>query len=334
MVGFQFFTNLVIDRSDGLKAKFGVFFAFATACTCSYAIDGHNGIRFEMTQQQLEAKGFICNPNAKQERSIVATCRHMDLTGVAFNIPTSNYQVEIDADNQVASIRADLIGIRSASDYLGLLTHISEFFPRKDEAGSFRGGGTTMKDAWRANNNAGISIFYSAGARGIIKDTLWVTFNSPSYMSALDKRQTSARASHGVEVKENTAREGLGGQPNASGVALVSSAMNPETSARILQFNQAVLKQCPKFAEQLSTLPGMKPVLEKRPVDSQVVCACAGKLVSADARLQEQFKADDSVLRDLMRTGGFVSYMSVRLLSSVFVCLAPELDAALAHSAP
>jgi hypothetical protein len=112
--------------------------ALATISLYCYAIDGHNGIRFSMTQQQVEAMGFISNANTGPERSFLATCKHMDMAGVAFSLPTRNYEVEIGNDGRVSSIQADLVGVRSAGDYRALLNNISEFFPTKDEAGTLR----------------------------------------------------------------------------------------------------------------------------------------------------------------------------------------------------
>ena len=184
----------------------------ATTSLYCHAIDGHNGIKFSMTQQQLEGMGFICNPNTKSERSSFATCKHMDMTGAAFSVPTRNYEVEIGSDKRVSSIRADLVGIRSTADYLALLTNISGFFPKKDEANTHSHQGSYMKEAWRANNNAGISVFYSSGVKGLIKDTLWVSFHSPSLMAMADKKRAEEAAKKSREPKEKSSPENIEGQ--------------------------------------------------------------------------------------------------------------------------
>lgn len=124
------------------------------------------------------------------------------MTGVAFGVPTRNYEVGIGNDGRVSYIRADLVGIRSAADYLALLTNISGFFPRKDEANTHSRQGSYMREAWRANNNTGISVFYAPGVRGIIKDTLWVTFFSPDSMAASDKKRAEEAATKAREAKE------------------------------------------------------------------------------------------------------------------------------------
>ena len=158
----------------------------------SGAVDGHNGIKFEMTQNQLENKGFICNPSSEFFATSIAKCKHMEMTGVAFSVQTRNYTVYIDNDNRVAVILADLVGLRSLEDYFSLLTNISGFFPKKDEANSLadsRSGNTLRRDAWRTNNNAGIALSYVSGVRGIMKDQVSVIFSSPSYMSKTDKER-------------------------------------------------------------------------------------------------------------------------------------------------
>lgn len=186
--------------------KIAVIFALCTISYSTYAIDGHNGIRFDMNQQQLESIGFICNSNAEQKMDgyPIATCKHMDMAGIAFSVPTNNYSVNIGPDKHVASIRADLVGIRSTAEYLAMITNISGFFPNKDEAGSRSyNGGRIMTNAWRANNNAGISVTFFAGVKGMTKDTLWVSFISPNQMAIADRNrsETSTKKARGVKRK-------------------------------------------------------------------------------------------------------------------------------------
>lgn len=155
-------------------------------------IDGHNGIKFDMTQKQLESKGFICNPEPKPDMTITK-CKHMDMTGVAFSVPTQNYTVHIGRDNHVAIISADLVGVRRYEDYTHLLNTVSEFFPTKDEASSSSNSGSGMilqRDAWRDKNNAGIAVSFFSGTGGgliSIKQQATVVFSSPNFMSVKDK---------------------------------------------------------------------------------------------------------------------------------------------------
>lgn len=175
-----------------------------------YAIDGHNGIRFNMTQRDVEAKGFVCAPPKKEGREI-AVCRHMELTGTAFGVATQNYEVTIGPDKRVADIRADLVGIRTVPEYLNLLSKVQDFFPKKDEAGTHSAQGLYMRDAWRAPDNSGASVFYASGVKGVTKDTMSVTFSSPSEMAAVDKlraereRQKASQAKAAAEASPTPA---------------------------------------------------------------------------------------------------------------------------------
>jgi len=193
--------------------KFVFTLVLVTTSFYCHAIDGHNGIKFSMTQQQVEQLGFICNTSDNSEKSYLARCKHMDMTGAAFSVPTRNYEVTIGKDKRVSSIGADLVGVRSLADYLELHTRISEFFPKKDEAQTFsHQGAGVRRDAWRANDNAGIFLFYSSGVKGLIKDTLSVTFHSPSSMAAADKKRAEEAAKKAREPKETPSRENTEGQ--------------------------------------------------------------------------------------------------------------------------
>lgn len=168
--------------------KFVFTLVLTTTSFYCHAIDGHNGIKFNMNQQQVEQLGFICNTSDNSDKSYLARCKHMEMTGTAFSVPTRNYEVTIGKDKQVSSIGADLIGVRSFTDYVELSIRISEFFPKKDEVRTYRHQGAGIRnDAWRSNDNAGISLFYSSGV-GFTKDRLSVTFYSPSFMAAADKK--------------------------------------------------------------------------------------------------------------------------------------------------
>jgi hypothetical protein len=153
----------------------------------AFAIDGHNGIRFNMSQKDVEGKGFVCSPPKKSDTREVAVCKHMELSGTAFGVPTQNYEVSIGPDKRVARIRADLVGIRSAQDYLSLLNRVQEFFPVKDEARTQRVQGQFMNDTRRAPDNSAVSVFYAPGVQGIVKDMLAVTFMSPAHVELTDK---------------------------------------------------------------------------------------------------------------------------------------------------
>lgn len=177
------------------------------AATCltfpAYAQDGHNGIRFDMNQKQVEAKGFSCNPpKEKKDSDVIAVCHHMDMTGVAFGIPTQEYEVRIGPTKRVDEIRAELVGMRNLSDILSLHRKVENFFPKKDEAGSHRAQGMYSRDAWRANNNAGVAVFMFSGVPPITKTTVSVMFYSPRAMAAVDKAQSERAKKSGPEGKD------------------------------------------------------------------------------------------------------------------------------------
>lgn len=177
-----------------------VIIAITTFSPLAQALDGHNGITFNMSQRQVEKKGFICQSQTKDRLGIIARCLHMDMTGVAFGVPTQNYEVEIDSNKRVASIQADLIGIRTLADYLALHNRIDKFFPKKDESRSFAADVGRL-DFWRDKDNSGISVYISPGVRGITKDTKWVTFWSPANMAAFDKIALQQKKSKGSAEK-------------------------------------------------------------------------------------------------------------------------------------
>lgn len=164
------------------------YIALATVC-CSYAIasDGHNGIRFDMTQKQVEAKGFVCNSTAEVTSSVIAQCRHMDMTGVAFGFPTKDYRVSIGRTKRVDMIGADFSARIGTADYFSLHEKIAHFFPTKNAAGTLTGQDIAVRTEWRAKNNAAAVLLLIKGAPPIIKDSLSITFWSPRAIADTDK---------------------------------------------------------------------------------------------------------------------------------------------------
>jgi tol-pal system protein YbgF len=170
----------------------------------SYAIDGHNKIKFNMTQKQLEKIGFICNP-VTDDQLIVAKCKHMDMTGVAFNVPAQNYTVTIGRNKKVAEIKADLIGISDLKAYIKLKHNIDEFFPNKNNSIKKPAKIGWFQDGWIANNNAGINLYVIFDSRDVIADKYRrdsiaeIVFNSPNYMTALTKKNVNEVQKKDVE---------------------------------------------------------------------------------------------------------------------------------------
>jgi len=153
----------------------------------AYAFNGHNGISFDMTQQEVEKKGFVCNPPEKKDPNVKAECEHMDLTGVAFGYPTKDYRLIIGSSGKVDMIGAEFGGHIATSDYFSLHSKIKHFFPTKDEKASFHAQGTATRDQWRAKNNASAVLLLIYGVPPITKTSLSITFWSPRYMAISDK---------------------------------------------------------------------------------------------------------------------------------------------------
>lgn len=164
-----------------------VGFLLFSSSLSAFAVDGHNGITFKMTQKQVEAKGFVCNPE-KERKDVIAVCNHMEMTGTAFGNPTENYEVSIGTNKKVNEIKADLVGFStSIESYLALTLKIEKFFPIKDEKLSFNGEGYFVKDFYRSKDKSGAAFFMTKPMPPIIKGSKVITFYSPYSMSQIDK---------------------------------------------------------------------------------------------------------------------------------------------------
>lgn len=175
-----------------------IYTAISIACIglSAHAQDGHNGIRFDMTQKQIEAKGFTCNPPKEKRGSIVAICHHMDMTGIAFGIPAQDYEVRIGPSKRVDEIQAELTGVRSIEDISSLHRKVEDFFPVKDLKLSRGEQGSYNWDLWRSKNNAGLSLYMSSS-----KKTISLQFFSPRSMVEMDK--ILAKRAAASDSKEN-----------------------------------------------------------------------------------------------------------------------------------
>ena len=158
-------------------------FIFSTA----YAFNGHNGIGFDMSQNEVEAKGFVCNPPNERGANYIAECEHMDMTGVAFGYPTNYYRVRIGKNKKVIMIGAVFSGTITQEDYFKLQNKIEFFFPKKDEKASFYKQGMAIRDEWNDQNNASAVLLYVKGIPPITKTSISITFWSPYYMNKINK---------------------------------------------------------------------------------------------------------------------------------------------------
>lgn len=164
-----------------------VGFLLFSSSLSAFAVDGHNGITFKMTQKQVEAKGFVCN-SEKERKDIIAVCNHMEMTGTAFGNPTENYEVSIGTNKKVNEIRADLVGFSaSIESYLALTLKIEKFFPIKDEKLSVNGQGYFIKDFYRSKDKSGAAVLMTKPMPPIIKGSNIITFYSPYAMGKIDK---------------------------------------------------------------------------------------------------------------------------------------------------
>lgn len=161
-------------------------FLFIAACAKVDEKGGHNGIRFDMTQKEVEEKGFVCNSPEKKQSHILAVCKHMDMTGVAFGYPTKDYNIVIGPSGKVDKIGAEFSNITSASDYLSLHSKIKDFFPNKQEAGSIHES-FAMRDVWTAKNNSAAILNYTEGVPPFIKSSLSISFWSSRSASESSK---------------------------------------------------------------------------------------------------------------------------------------------------
>jgi hypothetical protein len=94
------------------------------------------------------------------------------------------------------------------------------------EAGTHRAQGVYMREAFRARDNSGGSVFYAGGIKGLTKEIISVTFSSPTEMAAFDKiiaekaRHKTIQQSVAEDVAATTAPE----SNNASQTPVASQA--------------------------------------------------------------------------------------------------------------
>ncbi|HTR01367.1 MAG TPA: hypothetical protein VMH83_15320 [Candidatus Acidoferrum sp.] len=102
-----------------------------------------------------------------------------------------------------------------------------------------------------------------------------------------------------------------------------ANAAEPAKPSVVIQMMSAT---CPVLVGQLTGRPEMATILKARPVDVASVCTCASLAMNADAKLKARFVGDSPAALSDERVK---AYLMVRLFSSVFSCLTPELDASL-----
>ncbi len=193
-----------------------VGFLFLSSSLNAFAVDGHNGITFKMTQKQVEAKGFVCNPETER-KDIIAVCNHMEMKGSAFGIPTENYEISIGSNKRVDEIRAEFVGFTvNVENYVALTLRLQKFFPTKDDKLSFSHE-YFIKDFYRAKDKTGAAVYMSKPIPLVSKGSNVITFYSPHAMSVVDKsladkaKQIENNSSTTTsEVQENSANTNNG----------------------------------------------------------------------------------------------------------------------------
>ena len=84
---------------------------------------------------------------------------------------------------------------------------------------------------------------------------------------------------------------------------------------------------CPAMLESLLGDPSLAKATKQRPISSPVVCSCTMRRLETDEKLSGYLS---SHTRDLASESGneaLQSYLSLLAASSVYACLAPELEA-------
>lgn len=98
-------------------------------------------------------------------------------------------------------------------------------------------------------------------------------------------------------------------------------------TARYL-FSQ-LYKNCPDLISRMVSSGEMAPVLKHRPIDNPTVCKCALSRLNQDTRFINYMYVPMSKAKELMATDLVKAYAIGRLVSSVMVCVAPDLELSL-----
>ncbi len=129
-----------------------------------------------MSQKTVEAKGFVCNPPKETEENTLALCRHMDMAGTAFGLPTQNYTLTLGRSGGVRGISADFSRDVSTTDYFEVRRQIEDFFPDKYDPGTIHAQGSVRRDEWRAPDGSAAVLLLSNGVPPITRTKLMISF--------------------------------------------------------------------------------------------------------------------------------------------------------------
>ena len=152
--------------------------AILSGCGSNSApVGGHNGITFDMNQENVEKLGFVCK-ESKPDDWFSLSCSHMAMTGRALNHSTAEYRVTINRqDGKVCQIDATFTDIAKLSDYMLISSKVTDFYSTKVHSNVI---GSQYDTMWIDKNKARLVLYYSGGAPPILPDNIAVSFWSPN----------------------------------------------------------------------------------------------------------------------------------------------------------
>jgi len=151
--------------------------------------DGSNGIKFTMSQKDVEKMGFLCDsPEKEADARIMAICKHRKMTGMALNRPTNKYGVVILKDGKVGAIFASFPE-ENESEFNFLEDQLREFFPIPVRKDNMEYSHETVED--RANKEGVVARLYCSHEFTIgdhyFSTKISISFFSPSYYKSADE---------------------------------------------------------------------------------------------------------------------------------------------------
>ncbi len=144
----------------------------------AYAFNGVSGITFDMTQQEVEKKGFVCKDEEVHPK-IKIKCQHIDMTGEAFGFTLGQYTLGIGLTGKVELITARFNGKISVVDRSLIKARMADFFPLEVKDKAFSGDSVTQ-NVWRAKNDVTALLIFRRGIDTYVKPALILTFWSPT----------------------------------------------------------------------------------------------------------------------------------------------------------
>lgn len=91
---------------------------------------------------------------------------------------------------------------------------------------------------------------------------------------------------------------------------------------------------CPATVKEMGAEAILGPALSKRPIKSREVCKCAEGEFSSDKRLQEFLTVDALALQQRVQSEHLKSYVALRLMQSILVCLSADMELSLRSTSP